>query len=63
MNNLNVLKVRYLQSIGGGNLSETVYRIVGRIISHELGSTYSYFGKKGKAKFKDLHIAKAIIGN
>ncbi|XP_064107049.1 uncharacterized protein LOC135216035 [Macrobrachium nipponense] len=51
----------YLSSLGGHSLGDTVRRIIKKLGSNSVWSSYSLKGRKGKLAFTDLPICKVVI--
>lgn len=53
--------VNFLGCIGGNNLKTKIHKILRHLLTNQLASQFSYFGKRGKAPFSELCLNKAII--
>lgn len=53
--------VRELQRLQGSNLGATTRRIMAHLLTDELGSQFSWLGRKGKENFSELKLSGLIL--
>lgn len=57
-----LLKVQYLTTLGGKDITSRVNRILKYYLADSLAESYSFFGKRNQKKaFAVLNLKKAII--
>ncbi|KAL4240527.1 hypothetical protein ACF0H5_001319 [Mactra antiquata] len=52
--------VQFLSSYGGGNVRETVDRIMKEVMTNDAAKLYNMKGMKGKLKFEELRLLKVL---
>lgn len=53
-------QVKYLSLFGGGNVKDTVGRVMKEIMTCDLARQYNFLGQKGKFPFGTLRLASAV---
>lgn len=57
-----LIQVKELRRMGGQSYGHAVRRLLYLTISNEVGLLFSWNGAKQKRPFKNLHLAKGILG-
>ncbi|CAH1159989.1 unnamed protein product [Phaedon cochleariae] len=58
--NLNLL-VTHLGSLGGKNIKLRIHKVLRELLTDDLASNFSYYGKRSKEPFYELNINKALL--